>query len=420
MEPLPVSLVQPQVSIVIPTKNAGPEFGLLLAKLRAQKSPGPLEIIVADSGSTDGTPRVAKRFGCHLIQIKPADFDHGRTRNLAAKRAAGKFLLFMVQDALPTDDGWIARLLDALTRNGNGRLAAASCVELPRADSDLYYNFMSHTYYRSLECLDKDRILRHEGMSYVNLRKNSQLSNIACLIRKDIFAKYLFRKSYAEDLDLGKRLLLDGYPMALLSSVKVIHSHNRPPFYFLKRFFVDSLMMADIFPNFRYPAYDRPEAFFASACHLFRIVSAVAKTVRRVEDKIRPRQLHERILAMLHHEGLRAGQNRYNHGHHEEIFPTDAALTRFLRRLESKREDAAYTGDLVQSYRKSLIKLRDYLASICPWLDAFLLDQIATLLVKLCAEKVGQHMGYLCLTCRGRGISSSAVEKVKAVLMRGI
>ncbi len=51
-------------------------------------------------------------------------------------------------------------------------------------------------------------------------------------------------------LDLGIRLIKDGYKLAFLSSVAVIHSHNRPAFYYLKRGYVDILFLDKILPDF--------------------------------------------------------------------------------------------------------------------------------------------------------------------------
>jgi glycosyltransferase involved in cell wall biosynthesis len=57
----------PQVSALIPTRNAGPGFGDVLRALREQKGLDGLEILVADSGSTDGTAELAATHGAEVI-----------------------------------------------------------------------------------------------------------------------------------------------------------------------------------------------------------------------------------------------------------------------------------------------------------------------------------------------------------------
>ena len=49
-----------EVSVVIPTLNAGPSFGDLLERLLDQETPFGYEVLVIDSGSTDGTVDVSR------------------------------------------------------------------------------------------------------------------------------------------------------------------------------------------------------------------------------------------------------------------------------------------------------------------------------------------------------------------------
>jgi glycosyltransferase involved in cell wall biosynthesis len=59
-----------KVSIVIPTLNAGPEFEELLEKVCVQEGDFEHEAIVVDSGSTDGTVELARRYGARVHQIR--------------------------------------------------------------------------------------------------------------------------------------------------------------------------------------------------------------------------------------------------------------------------------------------------------------------------------------------------------------
>ena len=53
--------------------------------------------------------------------------------------------------------------------------------------------------------------------------------------------------------DEAIRLIRDGYRVAMLASVKVIHSHNRPAYYYLKRSFVDVIFLVNLFDDFIFP-----------------------------------------------------------------------------------------------------------------------------------------------------------------------
>src|SRR5689334_11328597 len=101
------------VSIVIPKKNAGAEFRKILAAIRRQTRTS--EIVVVDSGSSDGTVEVAREFGAIVKSIPPESFNHGETRNDGIREAAGSLCVMLVQDAVPVGEDWLENLLSPLS-----------------------------------------------------------------------------------------------------------------------------------------------------------------------------------------------------------------------------------------------------------------------------------------------------------------
>ena len=236
------------VSVVIPTKNGGEDFRRVLATIANQKGFRKVETIVVDSGSTDKTVELAEQFGAKIIKILPEEFSHSYARNLGASYASGEYLLFTVQDALPPSDSWLYELFSVIKSND---VVAVSCAEFPWESADLFYRAITWNHYRFLEVDREDRIMRYAGSEdHVTLRKNGQLSDLACLISKDVFTKYKYKTDYGEDLDLGLRLIKDGYEIAFLGSTRIIHSHNRPAFYYLKRGYVENVFLPRIFPDY--------------------------------------------------------------------------------------------------------------------------------------------------------------------------
>ena len=100
----------PETSIVVPTKNAGSLFREVLDAVFAQA--GDFDVLVIDSGSTDGTTDLVEEYPAKLLEIPPKTFDHGGTRNLGAERTDGEFVVFLTQDATPMD-GWIIHRMSA-------------------------------------------------------------------------------------------------------------------------------------------------------------------------------------------------------------------------------------------------------------------------------------------------------------------
>src|SRR3954449_1557175 len=87
------------ISVLIPVKNGGDDLARCLERINAQRLDEDVEIVVVDSGSTDGSVQAALQAGARVHEIPPEEFDHGSTRNLAASLAQGETFVFTSQDA---------------------------------------------------------------------------------------------------------------------------------------------------------------------------------------------------------------------------------------------------------------------------------------------------------------------------------
>ena len=85
----------PELSVVIPCLNEATRLPLLLADLH--RSELRLEILLADGGSSDATPQIARQSGAHLLRIHPPG--RGRQLRAAANQARGDWLLFLHADS---------------------------------------------------------------------------------------------------------------------------------------------------------------------------------------------------------------------------------------------------------------------------------------------------------------------------------
>src|ERR1700686_3213025 len=84
-------------TVAIPTRDGGE---LLVRTLRAlARQTVEHELLVCDSGSTDGTLQAARAHGARVLEIATAQFSHGGTRNLLMREAAGARVALLTQDA---------------------------------------------------------------------------------------------------------------------------------------------------------------------------------------------------------------------------------------------------------------------------------------------------------------------------------
>ena len=105
------------MSVVVTTLNAGPDFEELLARLSAQRADFGYEVLVIDSGSTDGTVELARRYGTSVYLIDQNEFNHGTTRNLGVSLCRGRYVAFIVQDTRPVDGGWLTAMVENFERD---------------------------------------------------------------------------------------------------------------------------------------------------------------------------------------------------------------------------------------------------------------------------------------------------------------
>ena len=121
------------ISVVIPVKNGGTDLVRCLAAIGRQRNDEEVEIVVVDSGSTDGSPERARAAGAVVHEIPPEEFGHGRTRNLGVELARGDLLVFTTQDAVCPRRA-LARALARRRRSG-ADVGGAYGRQLPHADA---------------------------------------------------------------------------------------------------------------------------------------------------------------------------------------------------------------------------------------------------------------------------------------------
>lgn len=207
-------------SIIILSKNGGKYLRSLLEGLYCQKGIDRAEVILIDSGSVDGTLRIAADFpDIRIVEIPPHEFGHGRTRNLGARLARGEYLVYLPQDAAPIGEDWLSNLLrpfdDAAVVGVFGRQVAR-----PDA-SPMESFFLSRTYHQRSEV----RILgKGEDVSLVRCF----FSTVSGAIRATTWARHPFREDVimSEDQAWASEVMRYGHAICYEPSAKVLHSHQ--------------------------------------------------------------------------------------------------------------------------------------------------------------------------------------------------
>lgn len=107
--------MEPLISVVIPAYNSGVFLRPTIDSVLTQAY-RPLELIVVDDGSTDGTAETAESYGPPVILIRQKRGGHPAARNTGVRAATGEFLGFVDHDDLWAP-GKLTRQMECFARD---------------------------------------------------------------------------------------------------------------------------------------------------------------------------------------------------------------------------------------------------------------------------------------------------------------
>jgi rhamnosyltransferase len=208
------------LSIVILTKNGGELFRDALAGLFACNGILDCEVLMIDSGSSDQTLDYAKQYPRIRVQsIPPAEFGHGKTRNLGASLTSRPIIVYLVQDATPATPDFLERLATPLIEEG---FAGVFGRQLARPwTNKMERMFLRRTYHEHCEVrvCPGDRRLGIKDIFF---------SNVCSAIRREVWKDIPFDEAIimSEDQLWARQALLAGERILYEPSAAVLHSHN--------------------------------------------------------------------------------------------------------------------------------------------------------------------------------------------------
>jgi rhamnosyltransferase len=223
-------------SVVIPTKNGGDLFERVLRGLHAQTCWANTQLIVVDSGSSDGTPELARKFGADVHEIAPDQFNHGATRDFGISLATSENVILMVQDAVPHSDNLLENLVAALEEQGT---AGAYARQIPQESADVLTKrnldgWLTGRLAREVRSLEDTA--DYDKLDPLGKYYFCNFDNVCSAIKKPVWEKIKFGTvAFGEDIDWAERILKAGYTIIYEPEAAVIHSHDRPLSYEYKR-----------------------------------------------------------------------------------------------------------------------------------------------------------------------------------------
>lgn len=220
------------VTVAIPVRNGGALLGEVLTAVRAQRLDRDVELLVADSGSTDGSAQLARRYGAEVIDVAPGDFSHGGTRNLLVRHASGSHVALLSQDAVPADPRWLARLLEGF--RASSEVALVFGRYRPRVGASVMVRREIDTWFDSLPL----EVRGTPDASSLDATRRLFFTDANGCVAKAAWQGVPFREvRYAEDQLLARDMLAAGYAKVYRPEAAVIHSHDYRPMDEMRRSF---------------------------------------------------------------------------------------------------------------------------------------------------------------------------------------
>lgn len=222
------------ISVVIRTLNEAKHLPALLQGIRDQQLDcHQCEIVLVDSGSTDGTLDIAQKFDCKIVTIRKEDFSFGRSLNVGCLAATGDALVFVSGHCIPCDQKWLATLVEPLGRDGvvysyGRQIGNESTHFSERQIFAKYFPKQSQIPQVGFFCNNANSaLLRSE---WLQLRFDEELTGL-------------------EDMFLAKELVRRGRKLAYIAEACVFHLHDETWKQVKRRFEREAIALQRIMPE---------------------------------------------------------------------------------------------------------------------------------------------------------------------------
>jgi len=222
----------PEISIIMPTKNGGSLLDRVLTSVYSQKTDFTYEVVAVDSGSTDNTLEILKRYPVKLIQIPPTEFSHSKTRNYGATLAgASKYYVFLNQDAIPTDEQWLDNLVYSIEFESG--LKAVCATELNERSQVFNVSGVAAFLFKSslvkgLYIMEPYLERTWSELPKYMIRQMFPFTTVCAIFDKEHFDANPFdeRTVWGEDLHWAVHNSRAGYKSGCSSFARVYHYHD--------------------------------------------------------------------------------------------------------------------------------------------------------------------------------------------------
>lgn len=225
-----------KLDLIIPVYKPDIKFKHLMERLKKQKDKPDriilLQTVEEETGNDSNRTPVGQEyityameledssFRIEFFEINKKDFDHGATRAYGASQSQADLLMFMTQDAVPSDTQLITNMKAAFA---DSKVAAAYARQLPREDAGIIESYTRKFNYPEVSSTKSLSDLSELGI------KTYFCSNVCAAYRREVYEElggFVKKAIFNEDMIMAGGIINAGYTIAYTSQAKVFHSHS--------------------------------------------------------------------------------------------------------------------------------------------------------------------------------------------------
>jgi len=215
----------PEISVVIPTYNAGTYIEECIVSVLEQKCPN-IEIIVVDDCSTDNTREIVTKFDANIVKYICLEQNFGgpsKPRNVGVKAALGQFIVMLDADDLLTT-GSIQNRIEVLKADNEIACVFSDGKRFDETNGEYPGTFLSqHSYFIDL-------VKQYKKASWVKFKSKDAYRTLArgdfilpsglIILRSvfDVIGWYDESITNGQDVDMSLRIAKE-YPVGFLDII---------------------------------------------------------------------------------------------------------------------------------------------------------------------------------------------------------
>ena len=229
------------VSVVIRTFNEERHLDELLSAVSKQiSSQFDIETVIIDSGSTDSTLSIAKKYGARITHIKKEEFTFGRSLNMGCDFANGDYLVFISGHCIPIENDWLDQLcqplIDGISDYSYGRQIGRDTTKYSEEQIfNKYFPEQNKTPQVGFFCNNANSAVTRK--SWLKFKFDEKLTGL-------------------EDMYLAKQIVESGGTVSYKADAPVYHIHDETWHRIKIRYEREAIALHKIMPEVQFHFYD--------------------------------------------------------------------------------------------------------------------------------------------------------------------